>query len=75
MVKLFKMDVNKLKDIIENAKHKSNKDLQLAKDELAIEFEKTKKLAIELTYHMQSVEDMFNIIDKEITKRMRPQWK
>lgn len=63
------MEIDKLKNIIENFEHKSNKDLLTVKEELEMEYEKTKKLIIDLTYHMESIENMYQIINKELVKR------
>lgn len=65
------MDINKLKDVIENCEHKSNKDLFDAKNELKTEFDKTKKLIIDLTYHMENLEEMYIKINDEIEKRTK----
>jgi hypothetical protein len=35
------------------------------------EFEKTKKLIIELTRHMEGVEDLYNEVNNEIGKRIK----
>jgi hypothetical protein len=64
------MDKNKIKEIAENAKDKSNKDLIEGRDILLVEFEKTKELIINLTRHLDTVQEYYEIINKEIGKRL-----
>lgn len=63
--------LEKILDISNNAKDKSNKDLFFALNELQDEFEKTKKLIIDLTRHMDNVELMYDKINDEIGKRVK----
>lgn len=64
------MDKDKIIDIVENAKDKSNKDLIESRDILALEFEKTKELIINLTRHLETVSEYYETINKEIGKRI-----
>jgi hypothetical protein len=64
------MDKNAIIDVVENVKNKSNKDLIESRDILLSEFEKTKKLIIDLTRHLESVESFYETINKEIGKRI-----
>ena len=64
------MDKDKIIDIVENVKDRSNKDLIESRDVLQAEFEKTKELIINLTRHMESVEAFYEAINKEIGKRL-----
>lgn len=64
------MDKDKIIDIIGHVKDKSNKDLMDARTELMDEFEKTKKLIIDLTRHMEAIEENYNIVNNEIGKRL-----
>lgn len=66
------MDKNKIIDIANDVENKSNKDLFVALDELSSEFEKTKTLIVDLTRHLESVEDLYNKVNKEIEKRIKP---
>ena len=50
------MDKEKLLNIINDTQNKSNKDLLDAEMFLFEEFEKTKKLALGLTKHMDAIE-------------------
>lgn len=65
------MDINKLIEISEDVENKSNKDLFSSLEILSTEFEKTKILIVDLTRHLEIVEDMYNKINTEIGKRTR----
>lgn len=65
------MDLNKINDILKNVQDKPNKDLIECRNLLFDEFEKTKQLIINLTRHLDSVEENYNIVNKEIGKRMK----
>lgn len=64
------MEKEKLNDIVKNVNDKPNKDLLSARDFLFTEFENTKSLIVDLTKHLESVEEHYNIINKEIGKRI-----
>lgn len=57
--------VEKLKDV-ENL---SNKDLTELMDHLQEDFTKTKQAIIDLTYHLDNVEILYNKINKEYERR------
>jgi hypothetical protein len=63
------LDKEKIIEIVNNVKDKSNKDLLESRDLLMSEFEKTKELIINLTRHMEIVEDYYKTINEEIGKR------
>lgn len=63
------MEKNKIIEIATDVKNKSNKDLTKVSEELINEFEKTKKLIINLTRHLDSVEKLYNDVNSEIQKR------
>lgn len=65
------IDLNKIIEISKDAENKSNKDLYSALEILSNEFEKTKILIVDLTRHLETVEAMYNNINKEIGKRIR----
>ena len=65
------LDKNKIIEIVNNVKDKSNKDLLESRDLLMAEFEKTKELIINLTRHMEIVEDYYKTINEEIGKRIQ----
>ena len=52
-----------------DVENKSNKDLLDAESFLFEEFETAKKLAIDLTRHMDSIEELHEKVIKEIAKR------
>ena len=58
------MEKEKLNNIVQNVNDKSNKDLLEARDFLFTEFENTKLLIVDLTKHLESVEEHYNIINK-----------
>ena len=64
------MDKDKIIDIVKNVKDKPNKDLIECRDALFTEFEKTKELIINLTRHLDFVENDYKIINKEIGNRL-----
>lgn len=65
------MDIDKINNIVSDPQNKSNKDLFDCRNELMSEFEKTKELIINLTRHLEIVEDNYNIVNKEIGKRTK----
>lgn len=64
------MDKDKIIEVFKNVKDKSNKDLFEARDILSDEHEKTKNLIIELTRHMDAVEEYYEVINNEIGNRV-----
>lgn len=64
------MEKERLLEIAENVEEKSNKDLFLVVNELYEEFQNTKNLIIDLTRHLDSVEVLYNRVNKEIEKRI-----
>jgi hypothetical protein len=64
------MEKDKIIEIVKNVKDKSNKDLIETRDTLMDEYEKTKTLIIELTRHLEIVEDYYNSVNNEIGNRM-----
>jgi len=68
-------DLDKILEITNDVQNKSNKDLLLAIETLSTEFEKTKELIIDLTRHLDLVEEMYNTVNNEMGKRIRKQWK
>ena len=63
------MDKEKIIDIVKNVQDKSNKDLYSAEEFLYQEYEKTKSIVIDLTRHMDTIEDLRSKITKEIENR------
>ena len=71
LVNRINVEQEKLKDILADYKNKSNKDLITALDFLYDDFEKTKKLIIKLTTHLDSTEISYNKLLEEINKRIK----
>jgi hypothetical protein len=65
------MEKDKIIDIIDDVTNKSNKDLFTTLDQLSNEFENTKQLIIDLTRHLESIEDSYNKVNREIEKRTK----
>lgn len=65
------MEKEKLIEIANDSKNKSNKDLFIAVNELYTEFENTKKLIVDLTRHLESVEELYNNVNSEIENRLK----
>lgn len=65
------MDKNKIIEIASDVVNKSNKDLFVVLDELGGEFEKTKNLIVDLTRHLEAIEDLYNKVNTEIEKRTK----
>lgn len=69
MIKTEKLDIDKVKEIVADIKSKPNKDLTNVMDFLLQDFDETKKLIIELTYHIDNIENLYNIVLKEYQSR------
>jgi hemerythrin-like domain-containing protein len=65
------MDKEKIIEIIKDVENKSNKDLFLVINELYTEHEKTKQIIVDLTRHLETVENLYNDVNNEIGKRVR----
>lgn len=65
------MEKDKVLEIANDVKNHPNSSLIDARNFLIDEFEKTKKLIIELTRHMEGVEDLYNEVNNEIGKRIK----
>ena len=50
-------------------KEKSNDEILDIMKTLKDEFDKTKSIAVQLTYHIEDIERKFNILNNEIKKR------
>jgi hypothetical protein len=65
------MEQNKIFEILEDYKNKSNKDLLELLSFLNDDFYKTKDLIIKLTKHLDSTESSYNKILEEINNRTK----
>jgi len=64
------MDIEKIKNIIENYNTVPNKDLTEAMVFLKGRFDVTKKTVIDLTHHIDAIERDFNKLNEELKKRV-----
>ena len=65
------MEKEKIIEIVKDIENKSNKDLSNALSELYTEFTKTKELIIDLTRHLEGVENLYNGVNEELKKRTK----
>lgn len=65
------MEKEKLFDVINNVEDKSNKDLFEVINILYDEHEKTKKLIFDLSKHLDSIEESYKKVEKEVNKRVK----
>ena len=63
------MDKEKIIEITQDVENKSNKDLFAVESELFEEFQKTKELILDLTVHLDSIENLYNKVIDEIDTR------
>jgi len=64
------MEKHKIIEISNDVKNTSNANLFEARDFLYNEFDKTKKLIIDLTRHVEAIEGYYEKINEEIKKRI-----
>jgi len=64
-----KKNSEKILDIIKEYKTSSNKDLMIAMDYIQEDFEFTKKQLIDLSIHLDRLEESYNLILKEYKTR------
>jgi hypothetical protein len=65
------MDIEKVNEIVKNAKDKSNKDLIDVRDILMSEFNNTKDIIVDLTKHLEAIGNSYEIVNTEIGNRMK----
>ena len=58
-----------MSEFFKEYKEKSNDDILDVMKTLKDEFDKSKSLIVELTYHIEDMERKFNILNDEIKKR------
>ena len=64
-----KEESEKVVKIINECKQSSNKDLIFAMDFIKEDFDKTKENLINLTYHLDKLENSYNLLLNEYTNR------
>lgn len=65
------MDTERIKEVISNHKDKSNTDIAEAMKLLKQNFDDTKKLVVDLTYRLDSIENKYNVLNIELKKRIK----
>ena len=63
------MNPKEIEHIVKTAPDQPNKQLVIGRDLLLNEFNKTKELIVDLTRHLDAVEESYEIINKELGKR------
>jgi hypothetical protein len=69
MIKSSKIDIEKLNSIITEIKSSGNQELIQALDFLSEDFEETKQMIINLSQHLDNVENLYNKILNEYNLR------
>ena len=69
MIKSSKIDVEKLNSIITEIKSSGNQELIQALDFLSEDFEETKQMIINLSQHLDNVENLYNKVLYEYNLR------
>lgn len=62
-------EFEKALEIINDYKSRTNKDLMFAMDKINEDFEFTKKQLIDLSYHLDKLEESYNLLLKEYKTR------
>lgn len=70
MIKSDKINYEQVTEIISDIQNRSNKDLVQVMDYLGEDFEETKNLIVELTKHLDNIENLYNSVLKEYKKRV-----
>jgi hypothetical protein len=65
------MNKNEVIEIANDVENRSNNVLVSSRDFLIEEFQKTKEVIIDLTRHLESVEVLYDKINKELEKRTK----
>ncbi len=68
---LHNMEKDKVINIANNSENSSNKDLVEVRDFLIEEYTETKNLIIDLTKHLDGVEELYNKVNDELEKRIK----
>ena len=61
----------RIKNIIEDYKNKSNNEIAEALTLLKNNFDDTKKLVVDLTYRLDGIESKYNSLNMELKKRIK----
>lgn len=69
MIKSDKVNYEEVQKIVADLKSSSNKELIAVMDFLGEDFEETKNMVIDLTIHLDNIENLYNTILKEYQQR------
>jgi hypothetical protein len=69
MIKSDKVNYEEVQKIVADLKSSSNKELVAVMDFLGEDFEETKNMVIDLTIHLDNIENLYNTILKEHQQR------
>lgn len=69
MIKSNKLSIEEVKDIVADVKNRGNKDLIAVMDFLTEDFDETKNIIIDLTVHLDNIENLYNSVLKEYKSR------
>jgi SMC interacting uncharacterized protein involved in chromosome segregation len=70
MIKSDKINYEQVTEIISDIQNRGNKDLVQVMDYLGEDFEETKNLIVELTKHLDNIENLYNSVLKEYKRRV-----
>jgi hypothetical protein len=65
------MEKDKVINVANNSENSSNKDLVEVRDFLIEEYTETKNLIIDLTKHLDGIEELYNKVNEELEKRIK----
>ncbi len=65
------MEKDKVINVANNSENSSNKDLVEVRDFLIEEYTETKNLIIDLTKHLDGIEELYNKVNDELEKRIK----
>ena len=68
---LHNMEKDKVINVANNSENSSNKDLVEVRDFLIEEYTETKNLIIDLTKHLDGIEELYNKVNEELEKRIK----
>lgn len=73
MITSSKISIDEFSQIVSDIKNRGNSDLEKAMDFLNDDFEETKEMILNLTKHLDNIEEMYNKILKEHETRINGQ--
>lgn len=69
MIKSDKLNYDQVTEIVSDLQNRGNKELVQVMDYLTEDFDETKTLIIELTKHLDNIENLYNSVLKEYKRR------